>query len=292
MFETRSRSLEVCWRGTDQVGESPLWEPSTGLLYWVDIWGKRVSALGPDGAAHTWDMPSEAGFIVRNGGPQFMVGLRHGVFEWRPGQQPVALAVPDDELETNRFNDGKLDRQGRLWAGTMSTLQRHPCGSLYQMATRGVLTRVEGGIVVPNTLAWNATGDVMYFSDSWAGAIHAYAYDPEQGRRSGGKVLVEADPRNGDPDGACVDVDGCLWVARFKRGAVFRYTPAGKLDRVIELPVQQVTSCAFGGADMKTLYITTATARMTPEQLQAQPLAGSLFSIDPGAQGLVETHAA
>jgi sugar lactone lactonase YvrE len=247
MSETKKSKPEVFKQGTDQVGESPLWEPTTGLLYWVDIWGKRVNAIDYGGLSTTWDLPSETGFITRDGGDSFLLGLRNGIYKWRPNETARELAIPSNEPAANRFNDGKTDRQGRIWTGTMSTQNRVPTGNLYRMSTRGQMTVVDTDLVVPNTLAWNPTGNVMYFSDSWYGAIHAYSYDPESGERFQRRVFVEADPDSGDPDGACVDVDGCLWVARFKRGAIFRYTPAGKVDRVIDLPVDQVTSCAFGG---------------------------------------------
>jgi sugar lactone lactonase YvrE len=145
------------------------------------------------------------------------------------------------------------------------------------------------GITIPNSLAWSPNGRTMYFSDTPTMRIMAYDYDPESGALMTGRLFADLTGHPGRPDGSTVDADGCLWNAEVRGSRVVRYTPEGKVDRVITLPVSGVTSCAFGGPGMRTLYITTATQRLTEQELAQEPLAGGLFAVDVGVSGLAET---
>jgi len=197
-----------------------------------------------------------------------------------------ARVRPEAHLPDNRFNDGRCDRAGRFWAGTMSDVKRDPVGSLYRLDPDLSCTRLKGGVIIPNGLAFSPDGRTMYFADTNRHTIWAYDYDPATGAATGERVF--ADTGSGRPDGSCVDAEGCLWNAEYGAWRLVRYTPDGEVDRVIEVPVANPTCCCFGGADLATLYVTTATQRLTAEDLAQQPLAGSLLALRPGVRGLHE----
>jgi sugar lactone lactonase YvrE len=165
---------------------------------------------------------------------------------------------------------------------------REPAGALYRLGADGKLARKRTGITVPNSLAWSPDGRTMYFADSPRRTIWAFDYDRASGEPSNERVFVTTEA--GFPDGSCMDADGCLWNAEYGGGRLVRYTPAGKIDRVIEVPVQNPTCCCFGGPRLDLLYITTAAQRLTEAQLKEQPLAGSLLAVRPGSTGLVESR--
>ena len=198
------------------------------------------------------------------------------------------IARPESHLPDNRFNDGRCDRQGHFWAGTMSDLRRDPVGTLYRMDESFTCTPLRNAIVIPNSLAWSPDGRTMYFADTMRHTIWAWDYDPATGNATRERVF--ADTGAGRPDGSCVDADGCLWNADYGGWRLVRYTPAGKVDRTIALPVANPTCCCFGGDGLDLLYVTTARQRLTPGELAAQPLAGSVLALRPGATGLAESR--
>ena len=159
-------------------------------------------------------------------------------------------------------------------------------GSLYRVGPDLAPERILSPVTVPNALCWSPDDRTLYFADTPEGTIRAYAFDADSGRIGAMRLLFEGEA--GKPDGATVDAEGCVWNARYGGGAVLRLTPDGRVDRRIEIPASQVTACAFGGPGLRTLFVTTARQRLTPEQLQRQPLAGSLFAVDAGVQGLPE----
>jgi sugar lactone lactonase YvrE len=199
------------------------------------------------------------------------------------------MADPEAHLPDNRFNDGRCDRQGRFWAGTMNDVVREPSGTLYRLdAQRGCVAQFNG-IRTPNSLAWSPDGRVMYFADSRSHVINAYPYDCATGAIGAPKPFFSVDPP-AIPDGATVDADGCLWSALYGGSRVVRITPDGRVDRTIELPVLQPTSCQFVGPALDVLWITTARQRLTEEQLAQQPLAGALLAVEVGVKGLPEAR--
>src|SRR5262249_50280786 len=145
-------------------------------------------------------------------------------------------------------------------------------------------------IFVPNSIAWSPDNKVMYFADTHRHLIWAYEFDLAEGTMRNERVFADCSDRPGKPDGSCVDADGCLWNAEYGGSRVGRYTPDGRIDRVVALPVANVTCCCFGGSDLDTLYISTARQRMTPEQLAREPLAGNVFACRPGVRGLPEAR--
>jgi len=281
---------EVAVRGADQLGECPLWDEREAMLWWVDARFPAVKRLDPaTGAVMMLVLPEVVGSLALRESGGMLAATKSGIHFLDPASGALEMkAEPESHLPDNRFNDGRCDRAGRFWAGTMSHVNRDPTGSLYRFDADFRSTRLRNAIIIPNSLAFSPDGRTMYFADTNRHTIWAYDYDPASGAATGERVF--ADTGAGWPDGSCVDADGCLWNADYGASRVVRYTPAGKVDRTYELPVTNVTCCCFGGRDLDTLYITTATQRLSPEALAQQPLAGSLFALRPGARGLPESR--
>jgi L-arabinonolactonase len=274
------------------LGEGPIWDTRDNALYWVDIHAPALLRFDPANskAAH-WPMPSMVGCVVPRARGGFLIALRDGIYGFDPGLGTLSLIVaPEPNQPRNRLNDGKCDRRGRFWVGSMCDDSRKPAGSLYRLDAAATCSRILTDIHVPNSIAWSPDDRILYFADTRTNSIRAFAYDLSTGDVGESRVFVGPGTAPGFPDGATVDEAGCLWSARYGGNAVVRFTPEGRLDRVIELPVSQVTACAFGSRDLTTLFVTTAAMHLSPAQLVEQPLAGSLFAIDVGVRGIPETH--
>jgi sugar lactone lactonase YvrE len=280
--------VEVAARGADRLGECPLWDEREQMLWWVDSRWPAVKRLDPaSGAVMMLVLPVVVGSIAFRERGGLLAATKSGIHFLDPASGALeARANPEAHLPENRFNDGRCDRQGRFWAGTMCDVRRDPTGSLYRFEADMTCIKLRNTIIIPNGLAFSPDGRTMYFADTNRHAIWAYDYDPASGAAVNERVF--ADTGSGRPDGSCVDAQGCLWNAEYGAWRLVRYTPAGKVDRVIEVPVANPTCCCFGGEDLATLYITTATQRLAPEDLARQPLAGSLLALRPGVQGLPE----
>lgn len=282
--------VEVAVRGADRLGECPLWDEREQMLWWVDSREPAVKRLDPaTGAVMMLTLPEIVGSIALRAKGGLLAATKTGLYLLDPSGGVLEPKVdPEKHLPDNRFNDGRCDRAGRFWAGTMSNVNRDPVGSLYRFEADFTCTKLRNAIIVPNSLAFSPDGRAMYFADTNRHTIWAYDYDPVSGAATRERVFV--DTGSGRPDGSCVDADGCLWNAEYGGGRVVRYTPSGKVDRVVEVPAANATCCCFGGEDLGTLYVTSATQRMTPEDLARQPLAGSLFVLRPGVRGLAESR--
>jgi sugar lactone lactonase YvrE len=282
--------VEVASRGADRLGECPLWDEREQMLWWVDSRWPAVKRFDPaSGAVMMLVLPEVVGSIAFREKGGLLAATKSGIHFLDPAGGPLeARANPEAHLPENRFNDGRCDRQGRFWAGTMCDARRDPAGSLYRFDADFACTKLRNAIIIPNSLAFSPDGRTMYFADTNRHTIWAYDYDPASGAAA--KERVFADTGSGRPDGSCVDAEGCLWNAEYGGWRLVRYSPAGKVDRVIDLPVANPTCCAFGGEDLGTLYVTTATQRLTAEDLAQQPLAGSLLALRPGATGLPESR--
>jgi sugar lactone lactonase YvrE len=281
--------VEVAVRGADQLGECPIWDERAGVLWWVDSRGPALKCLDSAGRVTERRLPEPVGSIAFRERGGMLAALQSGIHFLDPASgHLMPAAQPEKHLPENRFNDGRCDRAGRFWAGTMCDVRRDPVGSLYRLDADLRCTPLRNAVIIPNSLAWSPDGRTMYFADTMRHLIWRYDYDPATGAATGERVFVDATP--GRPDGSCVDADGCLWNAEYGAGRVVRYTPDGKLDRAIALPVTNPTCCCFGGTDLSVLYVTSATQRLTPEDLAKQPLAGSLFALRPGARGLAESR--
>ncbi len=227
--------------------------------------------------------------LTRVGG--MVAGMKSGLYLLDPNSGALdLLAAPEQNLPQNRFNDGRCDRAGRFWAGTMADGPRAPAGSLYRLDPDGSCARMQSHIHIPNSIAWSPDDRIMYFADTHVSLLWAYDYDLAHGTLRNERVFADCTNRPGRPDGSCIDAEGCLWNAEYGGGRVVRYRADGRIDQVIELPVSNVTCCCFGGEKLDTLYISTARQKMNAEQLAREPLAGALFACRPGAQGMVEAR--
>ena len=272
------------------LGECPIWDERGRSLYWVDSRGPAIKRLATDsGVVEVLPLPETVGSIAFRERGGMLAATKSGIHFFDPESRSLTVvARPESHLPDNRFNDGRCDRQGRFWAGTMSDLRRDPVGTLYRLDTDLACTPLRNAIIIPNGLAWSPDGRSMYFADTNRSTIWVWDYDPENGAATRERVF--ADTGTGRPDGSCVDVEGCLWNAEYGAGRLVRYTPGGKQDRVIELPVTNPTCCCFGGEHLDVLYITSARQRLTPAELASQPLAGGVLAVRPGVRGLPESR--
>lgn len=286
------------------VGESPVWDGARQCLWWVDIPGQALWCWhSASGQARQWPTPEQTGCIALAAGSD---ALPHG--QWIAAMETgVARLTPQDDGSVNaewiarvthpqdgmRFNDGRCDRQGRLRAGTMVADMSlgATSGSLYALDSSDQLRGLEAGYITPNGMAFSPDGRTMYLSDSHPNrqTVWAFDYDTDTGTPHDRRVFIDFKPLPGRPDGAAVDEGGCYWICGNDAGLVHRFTPAGKLDRSLSVPVKKPAMCAFGGAGLDTLFVTSI---RPGGDLSDQPLAGGVFALRPGARGLDEPRCA
>ena len=285
-------TAEVVVKESSILGESPVWSVAEQALYWVDVQNPKIHRHDPASGAHdTWLVETEIGSIGLASGKKLVAGLRmgFGLYDLDAGKFDI---IDDPEgagrYNANRLNDGKVDRAGRFWCGSMQDPGRAPMGTLYRMDTDRSVHAMANEITVPNAICWSPDDRTMYFTDTHVGTLWAYDYDLATGAIENRRVFAEMADGPGRQDGATVDAEGFVWNAHIFGGRVVRYDPHGRIEREIEVPTPQVTSCAFGGRDLNILYITTASMRMSDEERAADPLAGSLFAVDTGVRGLPE----
>ena len=283
--------IEIVVPGPDQLGESPVWSVREQALYWVDIRAPAVHRLDPStGAVRSMAAPAMVGSIGLRGVAGGLLAAMQDGFHTLDHASGAREAVhdPESHLPEQRFNDGRTDRRGRYWAGTMRIERRAPTGALYRLDPDRRCTRVREGISIPNSICWSPDDRVMYFADTPHAEILAFPFDLDDGAIGEPRRFADLSAGPGRPDGSTVDADGCLWNAEFGGGRVVRYTPDGRVDCAIAVPASQVTSCAFGGPGLDTLYITSARMNLSSERLAAEPAAGALFAVRPGVTGLPE----
>jgi sugar lactone lactonase YvrE len=268
------------------LGESPVWDANVALLRWVNILDCRVHALDVEaGRDESFATPSSVGAIALRRGGGLVLALEDGFWLERHGVLERVAGVEDSD-NTRRMNDGKCDRNGRFWAGTMAYDEREGVGTLYRLDPDGNVTPMVRDLAVLNGIAWDANDALMYFIDSPTRRIDVFDYDPNAGRIAGRRPFAVLPDGPGVPDGMTIDAEGCLWVAVWGGSCVLRYRPDGTVDDVVRLPVSQVTSCAFGGDDLGDLFITSARMDLSDAELRDEPLAGGIFRCRPGVCGL------
>lgn len=285
-----SFEVERVQDGWQTLGESPVWSVREQALYWVDLRAPALLRLDPvSRALSQWPMDALIGAVVPSTRGDLLVALATGIFRFDTVTGvAITLVAPEPATSANRMNETKADRGGRLWTSTMRDYGAAVTGALYRLTSADDVTRMIADVCIPNGIAWSPDDRTMYFSDTRDGRIRAYAFMPQTGELGDMRILIDADVLPGRPDGATIDADGCLWSARYGGACVARITPAGRVDRVIPLPVSNVTSCAFGDADLRTLYITTARQRLDAAQLAREPCAGALFAMHVPVGGLPE----
>ena len=282
---------EIVVRGENKLGEGIVWSPAHHEAQWTDIHGKAFWSFNPStGSARSVALPERLACFAPLGGSRLLAGFASGLarFDHASGDRDEIAAIEAD-LPTTRLNDGKLDRRGRLVFGTMDeSKDERPIGRVwsYDGAAPRVLFE---GVRISNSIAFSPDGQRMYFADTPQRVIWRYDYDNDSGEISNRQVFVEVAAAHGYPDGSTVDADGCLWNAEWGGGRVTRYTPEGAIDRIVSLPCSQVTCCAFGDANLSTLFITSARGGLDETKLKAEPEAGAMFAVDVGVKGLADT---
>ncbi len=272
------------------LGEGPLWCARDNVLYWLDIKRPAVYRYDPErGQTGHWPLSSEIGCMALRESGGMVVALRTG-FAYLDLASGVEMAITDPEADRpdTRFNDGKVDRRGRFWAGTLHDDETEPLGSLYRFNPDISCRTMQGGVICANGTGWSPDDRTMYFTDSVIRTIWAYRFDADNGAISNRRVFAEVAEGTGYPDGLTVDADGHVWSAVWDGWRVVRYDPAGRIDREIAMPVQRPTSCMFGGADLKTLFVTSASIDLDAEALAIGGSAGGLFAVEVATPGLPE----
>jgi len=272
------------------LGESVLWDHDAGRLYWVDIESSELWTLDSGSGRTSLHRAPEriACFAPRRRGG-LLVGFASGFAYYDPatGRREDLVAFEPDNPHT-RLNDGKTDRQGRFVAGGFDEAEGKLVSSVVRLDPDGRMTTLFGGVGCANGICFSPTGTTLYFADTNAATMWSLDYDTASGAVGKRTVVAGFKDQPGLPDGSCVDAEGFIWNAQWNGHRVVRYAPDGRVDRIVEMPVLNPTCVAFGGADLDTLYITTARYRMTPGQLSAEPASGALFALKPGVRGLVD----
>jgi L-arabinonolactonase len=270
-----------------EVGEGPVWDDRARVLWWVDIKGQRLFRFDPaSGENRAWPMPERIGCAIPRQGGGLIAAFQTGFKEIDPESGAVTPIVdPEPDQPGNRFNDGKCDRRGRLFAGTMDDAEIACTGTLYRLDADLSVHVVRQGVHLSNGVDWSPDDRVMYYTDSLRRLIWAYGYDAERGAIANERVFARIPEDAGVPDGLCVDALGFVWSAHWGGWRVTRYAPDGRIDRVLEMPVPQPSSCTFGGPDLATLYVTSAAIGMTPADFAKAPEGGGLFAVEVGVRG-------
>ncbi|KQV18136.1 gluconolactonase [Pseudomonas sp. Root329] len=278
------------------VGECPVWVPEENALYWVDIPAGGLQRWSAEtGHVHAWKAPEMLACIARHSNGGWVAGMESGFYHLHPhndGSLDSNLLAPVEHARTDmRLNDGRCDRQGRFWAGSMvlnmganaadGTLYRYSAGQ------RGPLEAQLSGFIVPNGLGFSPDGRTMYLSDSHplVQQIWAFDYDIDSGTPSNRRLFVDMHQFPGRPDGAAVDAEGGYWICANDAGLIHRFTPDGRLDRSLVVPVKKPSMCAFGGSRLDTLFVTSI---RPGDDHDEQSLAGGVFALNPGVKGLPE----
>lgn len=280
--------VEVALPARARLGEGPRWW--AGQLLWVDVIAGLLHRFDPEeGTDRAVDLGDVLGMVAPRRAGGLVAALGGSVVHLDADLREVGRSDVEPNQPANRLNDGRCDAAGRLWIGTMRRDGTGTQGALYRIDPDGSVHPQLRDVGLSNGLEWSPDGHRMYYIDTPTRRVDVFDYDVEVGQASNRRPLLDVPEGHGLPDGMAVDADGCLWVACYGGWAVRRYTPAGVLDRQVGLPAAHVTACAFGGPDLRDLYITTATDGLDAAELEAQPLAGSLFRVQPGPAGM-PTH--
>lgn len=269
---------------TNQLGEGILWDAREGVALWIDIegaafWRWAIGQSDPQSFA----LPQRPGSIALTQVPGCYIGaFEEGFARFTPasGAFEMLCAITADQPHL-RMNDGRVDRSGTFWAGSMAECAGVPLGSLWRFDGGDLATRFIDDIRIPNSLCWSLDGRTMYFADSPRNLIWRYAFDPKNGP-VGDPEIFATTPIGIHPDGSCIDGEDHLWNAQWGGGEIVRYRPDGSIERRLSLPVSQPSCVAFGGEALDLLMVTSARVDLSAEQLEAEPLAGALlvYSVD------------
>lgn len=284
-----AKQLQVVVDAKSSLGEGPIWLADDNKILWVDILGKMIHLFTPKtGMLRTIRTEQYVGTVVPTNRRKLLCAMHHGLYFLDLKSECLEpIADPEEGLPDNRFNDGKCDTTGRFWAGTMSMKGQAKAGALYCLDCDLSLRKAIDGVSISNGIGWSPDNKVMYYIDTPTREVAQFSFQSDNGEISNRKIALIIPDDTGVPDGMTVDSEGMIWVAHWGGSRVTRWNPiTGKQLDQVDLPVSQVTSCCFGGANLDVLFITTARSGLTEEQLMEQPLAGGLFAIKLEVSGL------
>lgn len=269
------------------LGEGPVWDEREARLYFVDILAARILRFHPaSGVVEAMETGEPVGAVALRQAGGLICALQSGFALAEAFGGPLKrLAAHDGAPGQVRMNDGRCDAAGRFWAGTMAFDFRPGAGALYRLDPDGRVLKMLDGVTISNGMDWTADGTRMYYIDSPRRTVDVFDFDLAGGTISARRTAITIAEDAGLPDGMTLDDEGRIWVALWGGGAIHGYSPAGRLEEVIEVPAPQTTSCCFGGPDLMDLYITTARDGLDTGQLAAAPLSGALFVARPGVRG-------
>lgn len=276
----------------DVLGEVPIWDEREQALYWIDAFRPAIHRLAArSGEVTTWTPPEKLGsFALREGGGM-VLAARSGLAFFDPETGTFEkLLDPEPDEDSTLLNDGRCDRRGRFWFGSMDKMLESASAQLFRLDADHSCHAMVRGITLTNGVAFSPDGRILYFADSTEQTIFACDIEPETGALKAKRVFATTEDLPGVPDGATVDAEGYLWSAQFDAGRVLRYAPDGRVVKEIAFPIERVTSCTLGGKNLSTLFVTSAFFRLTDEQRAAQPLAGSLFAVEVDVPGVPESR--
>lgn len=272
-----------------ELGEGPFWDAKKNAICWVDILNGHIHEYVVDADSYKrYDTQKMVGCVGICKDRNFILATTKGIgFLNRFSGAITYVDHPEKGISGNRFNDGACDPAGRFWVGSMALSEETGAGSVY-MFHNGISIKKIENTTISNGMAWNADNTLFYFIDTPKRSVVAYDYQLENGTISNGRTVIAIDEKEGFPDGMTIDSEGMLWIAHWGGWQVTRWNPeTGKLLMRIKLPAAKITSCTFGGKDLKDLYVTSAKVDLTEEELKEQPQAGSLFVIrNSGYQGV------
>lgn len=262
----------------NRLGEGVLWDQRTQALQWTDIESSCLWQWDMQAPPVRHDLPQRLGSFTLTPDPDLYLGAFEQGFAHFSVKRPFfEMCAPITQATPHlRMNDGRTDRYGRFWAGSMAERAGVPLGSLWRYDGEGNASAHIHDIRIPNSLCWNGAGDIMYFADSPRNIIWAYDFDPEAGPVGKPRIFAETSPGI-HPDGSCIDAEDCLWNAQWGAGQIVRYRPDGRIDRRLPLPVTQPSCVTFAGPDLDLMCITTARVDLDEARLASQPLAGALL---------------
>lgn len=271
------------------LGEGAFWHEGRQSFFWVDIDGKGLfEYVLQNKKVNTWRFRHSPSFLALDGQGELVIAFQGGIARFNLQTENLKWLVDiEKDIPDNRSNDGGIDSEGRLWIGTMNIQFRESAGSLYCIDKKFRITKKVEALTIPNGLVWSLNGSKMYHIDSPTRKIQSYLFDHRTGNIIFEKTAITIPKEAGTPDGMCLDEEGMLWIAQWNGFGVYRWNPEnGKLLDKIEVPVPQVSSCAFGGEKYDQLFITTAREGFSNELLEKYPDSGSVFMVRPGVRGV------
>lgn len=274
----------------DVIGEVPLWDVEAGAVTWIDVLKPGFHRLEPaTGCTKSWQPPEKFGCYCLAGAGRYLTAGRGGIAVWTPEDGHFdRLCSPEADRPENILNDGRCDPAGRLLVGSMNRMLERPSGRLWQVGAGGEAVLMYDGLWLPNALCWSPDGTTFYLGDSHTNQIHAFDYDRRSGTLGTRRLFADTTSLPGMCDGASVDAEGYLWNARFGGKCLVRFAPDGSVDRIIPMPVTNPTHIAFGGPDLRMVFVTTGHFRLPEVQLAAEPLSGGLLVMTSSVPGLPE----